>query len=345
MRPTWRCRLRFGCTRRGCLWNWWPLQPPRRGGCGPAAGADPAPNRRRSARLANPPRAPRRYPGAPSSWPPHRMQGQLLYPPRRDFAHQQFVLVPAVDLVYRAELAQLFARVPEPAEDRSVELHLVDLAGHRLDLRVVVVRIRVGAVEILMRPGRDAHGPRRAHVVVNGLEIEVVVEDLHAAVAAVAHVNVALGIQGDGMRQIQLPGRRALTARGFQEAPVPVVLDHAGVSVAVGDEDVPRRVPADIRRTIERVGLHRRGCGLGWLRSSTQDHDNAALGIELDHHVRPFVHRPDVVLRIHPYGMREDKSVEPCTDLTQVVPLGVEFEEPGGLTARVDEDMSLGISG
>src|ERR1035437_3031837 len=187
--------------------------------------------------------------------PPHRMQRQLLHTPRNDLAHQQFVLVAAIDFVHGRELAQVLARVSELADNGSVQFHLVNLAGHRVEQRIVAVRIRVGAVEILVGPGGDAHGPGRPHPIVDGLEGEVVVEDLNAAVGAVADVDVAFGIRRHGMRQIQLAGRPALAAHRRDEASILAVLNHARIAVAVGDENVPRRVPGHVGGTIECVRL------------------------------------------------------------------------------------------
>src|SRR2546428_618967 len=82
------------------------------------------------------------------------VERELLHAPRGDFRHEQIAVALAVHRVHGPELAQLLAGPAELAEDRAVELHLVDLAGHRGDVRVVVVRVRVGAVEILMRPWR-----------------------------------------------------------------------------------------------------------------------------------------------------------------------------------------------
>src|SRR3989442_545506 len=68
-----------------------------------------------------------------------RMQDDLLHAPRRDFGDEELVRVPAVDLVDRAELLELFARFAELADDRPVQLHLVDFAGDVPELRVAVI--------------------------------------------------------------------------------------------------------------------------------------------------------------------------------------------------------------
>src|SRR5215831_1672240 len=60
----------------------------------------------------------------------------LLHSPGRDFRDEQLVRVAAIDLMNGAEFLQRFARLPELADDRAVELHLVDLACLRRRPRV-----------------------------------------------------------------------------------------------------------------------------------------------------------------------------------------------------------------
>ena len=57
-----------------------------------------------------------------------------------------------------------------------------------------------------MRARRDADRPRVADVVVDRLEVQVVVEHLDARVAAVADVDVALRVDRDRVRRVQLAG-------------------------------------------------------------------------------------------------------------------------------------------
>jgi hypothetical protein len=106
--------------------------------------------------------------------------------------------------VHGAELAELLAGLPESADDRAVELHLVDLAGDVAVLRQPVVGNRVRDEQVLMRSRRDADRPRVADGVVDGLQVEVVVEYLHAGVAAVGDVDVALCVGRDRVWGIQL---------------------------------------------------------------------------------------------------------------------------------------------
>src|SRR6476660_389657 len=75
----------------------------------------------------------------------HRLglEQNLLHAPVGDLGDEEFVGVAAVDLVHGTELLQRLSGLAELAENRAVELHLVDLAGLRGRTRVAVVRHRV----------------------------------------------------------------------------------------------------------------------------------------------------------------------------------------------------------
>ena len=64
-------------------------------------------------------------------------------------------------------------------------------------------------------------------MVVHGLVVQIVVEHHDALVAAAAHVDIALGIHGDGMRAGSTAGPRSARAGLFDELAVLVVLDDA----------------------------------------------------------------------------------------------------------------------
>src|SRR5581483_8003579 len=96
--------------------------------------------------------------------------------------------VPAIDAVHGAELSEGLPRLAEAAEDGPVKLHLVDLAGVRRGPRVVAVGRRVRDEEVLMRTRGDADRPRTADGVVDGLEIQILVPDLHARIATNTNV-------------------------------------------------------------------------------------------------------------------------------------------------------------
>src|ERR1700730_10854119 len=133
-----------------------------------------------------------------------RVQGEFLHSPVGDLSYVELVGVAAIDLVHRAELLQQLAGPAELAEDLSVQLHLVDFTVFH-----VGGAVGVGTEEILMRPWGDANRPRGAHVEVLRFELSVVIEYLNAAIAAIAYVNVALRVGGDGVRGIELARRRA----------------------------------------------------------------------------------------------------------------------------------------
>src|ERR1700681_217912 len=125
------------------------------------------------------------------------MKNDLLRTPGGNLGRIDLVRVPAVELVDRAELLRRVAGLAELPEDRAVELHLVDLAGGVPRRRRAAVGPRIGDEQVLMRPARDADRPRVADVVVDGLQVEVVVEDLNARVAAISDVHIALSVDRD----------------------------------------------------------------------------------------------------------------------------------------------------
>ena len=83
-----------------------------------------------------------------------------------------------------------------------------------------------------------------------------------------------------------------------------------------------------------------------------EHHHHAALGIELDDHVRAFVDGPEVVVLIDADGVREGPGVQVVADLANVFAVGSEFQNlrgggavgrTGGVAAREDEDMLLRV--
>src|SRR5262249_3048290 len=100
------------------------------------------------------------------------MECQLLYPPGRDLGDQKLVFVSAINLMDRAELAKLLARMSKLAQYRPVQLHLVNLTGDGRYIGDIIVWVRIRAVQILMRPWGDADRPRCADLVIDGLELQ-----------------------------------------------------------------------------------------------------------------------------------------------------------------------------
>src|SRR5215472_3504180 len=158
-------------------------------------------------------------------------------------------------------------------------------------------------------PGRDRDIDRDL-----AFELPLGIEDLDAPVAAVRHVDVALGVGRDAVRRIELAELAAALAPLLRPAAVFIVLGHARIGVPVADEDVALRAPGDVGRLAElavqrrarRVGA-RPGNGLvRRLLLAAGHHRHAALGVEANDHVRPLVDGPDVVVLVdaHRVGIR-----------------------------------------
>src|SRR5579862_1786871 len=174
------------------------------------------------------------------------------------------------------------------------------------------------------------------------LERAIVIEDLDALVAAVGDVDVALSIDSDAVRRIELAVLRAFGAPGLEERSVLRELGDASIAVAVGDEDVASGIEGDVSRTIEAVAPNarahrattadrrRRRCtpafstatSTGGCRSRTaptarincfrlapHHHRDAALRVELDHLVAAAIDDPDVVLRVDADGLGNQETV------------------------------------
>ena len=193
--------------------------------------------------------------------------------------------------------------LPKRPTHRAVQLHLVDLAVEE----GVLGRVGVGAVEKLLRAGRDADGPGRAHVRELGLERAVVVEHLNALIAHIGDVDVAAGIDGDGVRNIELAGFGTGRAPGLDELPVLVELGDAGVAVTVGDENVAGSVPGHVEGLVEVVAGDTRSRGAGSaaehaaaaeltdrLEPAAQGQEDVAGLVELDDHSGGAVHDPEL---------------------------------------------------
>src|SRR5262245_24812915 len=123
----------------------------------------------------------------------------------------------------RGEFARRLTRATELADDGAVEFDLVDFAGNLRAGGGRAVLPRVRHVEELfagnLRPwtARDADCPRVAHAGVIRLEVQVVVEHLHARVAAITDVDVAREVRGDGVRGVELEVLVATSANRLHE--------------------------------------------------------------------------------------------------------------------------------
>ena len=235
-----------------------------------------------------------------------------------------------------AELLELLARLPQHTQHGTIQRQLVNTPGKGVGGVKHLVRARrdadrpgrarrhrAGGAAI---PGRDAvavrnradrrPGARRYGNVDHDLpqELPVRVENLDAAVAAVRDVDVVVCVDGDAVWRVEL----AWPVAGRAERPEPgAVRPHfgdAGVDVAVADVAVAAAIPGDVGHLPE-PAIDRRGRRLGMLHRprvlvrcfllAAEHHGDAPLRRELDHHVRPFVGGPDVILRVDLHGVRE----------------------------------------
>ena len=143
-----------------------------------------------------------------------RLEHDLLRAPRGDLRDEQLIGIAAVDLVNRAELAEPLAGLAELADDRAVELHLVDLAGDRPRRRRVAVGVRVrrrtdtDAAPARCRPPTGCRRCRSWPCSVRSLS-----STCTRRVAAIADVDVALRVGRDRVRRVQLARRRAARRR------------------------------------------------------------------------------------------------------------------------------------
>ena len=85
-----------------------------------------------------------------------------------------------------------------------------------------------------------------------------------------------------------------------------------------------------------------------------KDHQHAAFRIELDHHVRALIGRPNVVILVDFHRVRERPGVEIVADLANEFAVGIELQElsgactiggADGVTARKHEHVSVGVYG
>src|SRR5437867_744199 len=247
-----------------------------------------------------------------------RLENDLLYSPGRDFGNDQFVLIPAIDRMDRAEFSKLFPGLAELTDDGAVQFHLVNLAADGHQARVVIVGIRIRTVQILVRAGTDANGPRCADVIVNFDEVQIAVEYLNTPVPAVRDVNISFGVGRDRARRVHLSRLRSTRTDFFDDTAVLVVLRNARIAVSVRNVDVPCGIPGNIGRPVEPIRLRGRRWGSGrrrWahtfnsLFSSAHRHHNASFRTELDDHIGSFIYGPDVVLRIDADPVRHLETV------------------------------------
>ncbi len=127
-----------------------------------------------------------------------------------------------------------FPARPNLPTNGAVEFHLVDLAGD-VD---VLGRIRIRAIQNLIRPGRDAKRHGRSDVGVLRFESAVVVENLNSLVAAVGRIHVPFRVDGNRRHGTEHAGSGAFRAPRLDEHALAVEFCDARVAHPVGHKDV-----------------------------------------------------------------------------------------------------------
>src|SRR3954470_3141394 len=124
------------------------------------------------------------------------------------------------------------------------------------------------------------------------------IEHLDAPVEPVRHVDVPLRVGGDAVRGVELAGLIAAVAPRLDPVARLVDLGDARIYVPVADEDVALRIPGHVGDLPEAAVLggkrrlrvlQGRGVLVGRLELAPEHQRDAALGIELDDHVRSLV--------------------------------------------------------
>ena len=107
---------------------------------------------------------------------------------------------------------------------------------------------------------------------------------------------------------------------------------------------------ADVGRAREQVALGRRRIALrrldrafDRLGTAAQHHHDPPFGVELDDHVRPLVHDPDVVVLVDAHLVRELEAVDALAPFLDEGAVRVELEQARVVAAGVDEDVPLRI--
>src|SRR5688572_22616128 len=84
-------------------------------------------------------------------------------------------------------------------------------------------------------------------------EFAILVEDLNAIIFPVTDIDAAFAIDPDGMRGLKLSGATSGLSPRKQVLASLVELDHAVISIAVGDKKIPVRGECNIGGTVKRL--------------------------------------------------------------------------------------------
>ena len=87
----------------------------------------------------------------------------------------------------------MLTRLAEGSQDLAIQIHLVD-----------ATLVGVGGIKHLVGTWGDADGPGGADIGKRVKKFSIAVKDLDAVVFAVAHIDVAIGVGGDGVRMKEL---------------------------------------------------------------------------------------------------------------------------------------------
>ena len=119
----------------------------------------------------------------------------------------------------------------------------------------------------------------------------------------------------------------------FEQLCARVLERDAGIAQAIGDEYVSGRVPSDVGRPFEEVSrpscavpFHGTRRNVDVLSFSTEQHEDAALRIELDDHVGHLIHYPDVIVWIDADLGREHEAVGILADFTDELAARIKLE-------------------
>src|SRR5208283_1809964 len=109
-----------------------------------------------------------------------------------------------------------------------------------------------------MRSRRDANrrgSPRIQKLCLVG---PLAVEDLNSPVSGVSDIHVALRIERDTVRRVELTWRYPSGTPGLDKLAVLVELGHPGVAVAIGHKDVSSRIPCHVGGPLKNIALSTR---------------------------------------------------------------------------------------
>src|ERR1700682_2282330 len=165
-----------------------------------------------------------------------------------------------------------------------------------------------------MRPWSCAQGPRSTDSGPLLQEVPFGIENLNTLVLTVSDVDQALGIADDCVRGVEFARSSPALTPSLEPVAILIVLDHARVSVTITDVKIAMGPESDVRRAVELPFRQGRtffagGGRLNGFSLSAKQHDHASFRIELDDHVRTFIHAPDVVLSIDAHGVSEREAI------------------------------------